>query len=444
MAWDELANLRLDPQNPWFEKYIAFIDALVRRAAGRYPVSHGTLIGPSDIAALLRGHTQSVLDLVEAPDEMRRLLGRCGDVFRQITEEAWKHIPLYHGGYYDAQYQLWSPGPIVRLQEDASGVLSPRLYREFLQPVDREVAGRFPSAFIHLHSNSMFLYDLFLEVEEIRCFQVNYELHSGGPPIAGMIPAFRKIQAAGRPLLVRGSFTPDELRLLVDSLDPRGLYLYIMVGSLAEVEPCGRCWGVSPHDHNIAKCGQAGLGMPRLLAAGDRRWLPQNAPLGLYTESRRLPQCLPLPNPVPSQIPPASPPPYQNTPALPIPAPPPSSACLHRTIRRPIMPAMPHKTEPSAGNHSRCLAMPHKPNHPPPISLFYGNGTIRPPVPCAILIPTKLATRFAIFEFATRFALFYGPSPPALARSKPTRVYWRGSWLPSEPMMARTGATYGT
>jgi len=236
LPWDELASLHLDLRHPWFGKYIEFIEALVRHSAGRYPVSHGALIGPSDIAALLRGHSHSVLDLVETPDQMRPLLGRCSEIFLRITEEAWKRIPLFCGGYYDAQYQLWSPGPIVRLQEDASGVLSPRLYREFLQPIDREVAGHFPSAFIHLHTNSMFLYDLFLEVEEIRCFQVNYELHSGGPPIAGMIPAFRKIQAAGRPLLVRGSFTPEELRLLVDSLDPRGLYLYIMVSSVAEAD----------------------------------------------------------------------------------------------------------------------------------------------------------------------------------------------------------------
>lgn len=174
--------------------------------------------------------------MLESPDEMRRLLRRCGDIFRQITGEAWKHIPLDFSGYYDVQYQLWSPGPIVRLQEDASGVLSPRLYREFLQPVDREVARHFSSAFIHLHTNSMFLYDQFLEVEPIRCFQVNYEVNSGGPPMAGMIPVLRKIQAPSRPLLVRGSFTPAELRLLMDSLDPRGLYLYIMVGSLDEAE----------------------------------------------------------------------------------------------------------------------------------------------------------------------------------------------------------------
>jgi hypothetical protein len=236
LPWNALQDLSLDPANPWFLKYIDFIRALVKRSAGRYPVSHGTLIGPSDIAALLRGHTQSVLDLKHEPEPARRLLGRCAAIFRQITEEAWKHIPLYHGGYYDAQYQIWAPGPIARMQEDASGVLSPRLYREFLQPIDRELAGHFPNAFIHLHSNAMFLLDLYLEIEEIRSFQVNYELISGGPPVDGMIPYLRKIQRAGRPLLFRGSFTPDELRLLVDSLDPRGLYLYIMVGSLKEAE----------------------------------------------------------------------------------------------------------------------------------------------------------------------------------------------------------------
>jgi len=236
LPWEALADLRLDTEGAWFRVYIEFIRALVRRAAGRYPVSHGTLIGPSDIAALVRGHTQGVIDLVESPAQTAALLERCGEIFCQITEAAWREIPRYHGGYYDAQYQLWAPGPIVRLQEDASGVFSPRLYKKYLQPVDRMVARRFANTFIHLHTNSMFLYDLFLEVEEIRAFQVNYELHSGGPNVAGMIPAFRKIQAANRPLLVRGAFTPDELRQLVDALDPRGLYLYIMVESLAEAE----------------------------------------------------------------------------------------------------------------------------------------------------------------------------------------------------------------
>ena len=236
LPWSDLEAIELNPENAWLRVYVAFIQALVRRSAGRFPVSHGTLIGPSDIAALLRGHTQNVLDLLCEPEPAGRLIARSGEIFHRVTQAAWRHIPLYHGGYYDAQYQLWAPGPIVRLQEDAAGVLSPTLYRRYVKPVDHRVAGHYANAFIHLHSNSMFLLDLFLAVEEIRCFQVNYELHSGGPDITGMLPYFRKIQAANRPLLIRGSFTPDELRQLLDGLDSAGLYLYIMVESLAEVD----------------------------------------------------------------------------------------------------------------------------------------------------------------------------------------------------------------
>ena len=51
-----------------------------------------------------------------------------------------------------------------------------------------------------------------------------------------MIPAFRKIQAGGRPLLVRG---PSRRTSCVSSRvrsTRAGLYLYLMVGSSAEAE----------------------------------------------------------------------------------------------------------------------------------------------------------------------------------------------------------------
>jgi hypothetical protein len=120
------------------------------------------------------------------------------------------------------------------MQEDATAVYSPDLYRKFVQPVDRKLAAGFASSFMHLHSTSMFLLDAFLEIEEIRCFEINNDVC--GPPLKDMVRYFQRVQKVRRPLLIRGSFDPEEMRLLMDVLEPRGLFLNIMVSTMQEAE----------------------------------------------------------------------------------------------------------------------------------------------------------------------------------------------------------------
>jgi hypothetical protein len=232
--WEGALKVRLDRENPWYRKYFEFADALVRVSAGSFPVSHAAELGPTDLMAALRGHTESVWDLADEPEKSAQLLELTGEILRDLTEQLWARLPLFHGGYFDAQYSLWAPGPIVRMQEDATAFYSPAFYRKFVQPVDRKLAAHFANSFIHLHSTSMFLLDAFLECEEIQCFEVNQDVL--GPPVREMAGHFRRVQRAGRPLLIRGSFEPDEVRLLMDSLDPRGLFLNIMVRDRKEAE----------------------------------------------------------------------------------------------------------------------------------------------------------------------------------------------------------------
>ena len=233
-SWEEIDALRLDPENPWFTKYIEFAEALVRHSQGRYPVSHGALVGPCDILGELRGHTQSILDIMEEPELTMRALWRATRIFDAVTKEIWQRLPLWHGGYFDGMYQLWAPGPIIRMQEDASGLYSPALYRKFLQPLDRYLAGRYANSFLHLHSTSMFLLDAFLEIAELKCFEINND--AIGLPLAEMVPYFRMVQQAYRSLLVRGALSPNDAKLLMDSLEPRGLYLLVVVKDVREAD----------------------------------------------------------------------------------------------------------------------------------------------------------------------------------------------------------------
>jgi len=242
LPWDLALQVRLDRASPWYQKYMEFIRVLVRHSDGQFPVSHSAELGPTDLHALLRGHTQSILDLVTEPANSARLLWRMGEIFVELTQEIWQQLPRFHGGYFDAQYSLWAPGSIVRMQEDATALYSPELYREFVQPVDRMIASQFDCSFIHLHSTSMFLLDGFLEIDEIRCFEINKD--ATGPSLRKLIPYLQTVQQASRPLLVRGSFTPAELALLLDSLESRGLMLQLLVTDLREVEGLKRVLGM--------------------------------------------------------------------------------------------------------------------------------------------------------------------------------------------------------
>jgi len=234
LDWERALRSRLDASNPWYRLYFELADLLVERSAGRFPVSHNAEIGPSDVHAVLRGHTRAIEDLMDEPGQSAALIRHAAGLFAELTESLWRRLPLWGGGWFDAQYCLWAPRPIARLQEDASAVLSPALYRSLVRPADSFLARRFPCAFMHLHSTSMFLLDAFLEIDELRCFEINNDV--SGPPLETMLPHFRRVQRSGRSLLIRGSFSPEELRLLLNSLDPRGLMLLIMVRDRREAD----------------------------------------------------------------------------------------------------------------------------------------------------------------------------------------------------------------
>jgi hypothetical protein len=243
LSWEETEKIwRAAESNPWYAKYMEFTDALVERSAGRYPISHTTLVGPLDYAINIRGHEQAVVDLIEDPERMARFLDAGADFFIDITKAVWRRIPLFHGGWFDAQYQLWAPAPIARMQEDAVAVMSPDLYRRYIKPVDEKIARAFECAFMHLHSTSMFVLDDILEIDALKCLQINNDV--AGPPLSEMIGHFRKTQASGRSLVIRGSFTSDELKFLTDHLDPRGLYLNIMIQDEAELDPLKKIVGM--------------------------------------------------------------------------------------------------------------------------------------------------------------------------------------------------------
>jgi hypothetical protein len=225
-------NLDWSPENPWRRKYLEFVSVLKNHFANRLPVGQPILRGVSDIIAALRGSSQMIFDLYDFPEKYKELGKLCTDLVRTLVRDQQRLTGPFAGGYFIEQFSLWAPGPIIRMQEDASALFSPGLYEKLLQEEDRRLADAFPYSLIHLHSSSLFLLDRILKVEPILCFQINKDAAAAIPE---EIPYFKMVQKSGKRLLIRGKLTLEDLALLRKDLSPRGLYLQIVVENPEEI-----------------------------------------------------------------------------------------------------------------------------------------------------------------------------------------------------------------
>jgi hypothetical protein len=239
---DELDRVRLDPQTPWFLKYLEFTEKLVRLSAGRFPVGMPIMRGPSDIVGAIMGQTEMVFALADESERMKEFFNRAAEAFLGVLTAQNALIPPFEGGTALGFYHVWCPGPSVWYQEDLSAIMSPALYREFLAEPERRICMGKDHTAIHLHPASFFMLDELLAKDDLTAIEVNKDV--GGPPVAEMLPQLLRIQEKKR-LILWGDLDEDDLGRIERALSPQGLFLHIIapdVGTAARLRDRVRAW----------------------------------------------------------------------------------------------------------------------------------------------------------------------------------------------------------
>lgn len=212
-------------ENAWFQCLVNFTKGLVAVAAGRFPVGAPLLRGPGDAASALCGPMNMMTGYLDAPDGMRRLLEHCAQVRLEVVRRLHEVIPSWFGTHAAGGYpsKVWSKKSVAYNQEDSAALLSPTLFRDFLLPLERRQCEAAEINFIHLHSSCLWPVDLLLEDHAYAVLEINIDHEGAGPSLPKLMPTFKKIQAARRPLLLWGDISPADWRLLRDELNPAGL-----------------------------------------------------------------------------------------------------------------------------------------------------------------------------------------------------------------------------
>ena len=156
--------------------------------------------GPLDTLAALRTPQRKNFHPIEQPDEVSRILAELAELWIRVAGAVSAEIPAFCGGYC-SRMRMWAPGPTVTPQNDVSTLLSLRMYRRLVLPLDARIVEAFPYHCFHMHGSEYHQVDGLLTLEGLTVIQFTLEHTLGGPSIEQTLPVLRRILAC-KPLVV--------------------------------------------------------------------------------------------------------------------------------------------------------------------------------------------------------------------------------------------------
>jgi hypothetical protein len=238
---DTLRDIVYNETNPWLNTMKRHVEYFSEQAHGRFPVGTNLFTGPADIMGALRGITELYMDIALNPEEVKKLAVICTEAFIQTTQYCFDLIPSLEGGYCD-YYSLWTPGRSCMVDNDLSVGLSPEDYHNVLFPFDCQAMESMETAWMHTHSAQIRLVPEFLKIPALKAIQVVNDWPAG-PTVQEMLPMFKLIQQ-NHCLLLR-KFSPEDLQMIHEELDPAGLYVDTQCDSLEDAQRFLQTWGNS-------------------------------------------------------------------------------------------------------------------------------------------------------------------------------------------------------
>lgn len=189
-------SLRHDPNGPWWPRVCDCYRAARDRFGGQVQIDMTDLGGNLDLLSTFRPSERLLLDLYDAPDEVKRLTweghDRWWDYFDRLAA-----LCGYDNPGYTAWCPIFSEKPYYMLQCDFCYMIGPRMFDEFVKPELSASCRRLVNPFYHLDGPGQLPHlDSLLEIEELKGIQ--WIPGDGSPDITQWPDVYRRIHKAGK------------------------------------------------------------------------------------------------------------------------------------------------------------------------------------------------------------------------------------------------------
>ena len=220
---DAVGTLRFDPSTKWYRIHEELLKESVRISEGNYFTGLPDLIEGLDTLAALRDNEALMMDLVERPEWVKEKVREINQVWFAAYERMYDIVKFDDGGSTWGGFRLWGPGKTAKLQCDASAMISPAMFEEFVVPALAEQCEWLDYSVYHLDGTQAVRHlDALLSIDELDCIEWTPQ---AGQPMGGSpkwYDMYRKILAAGK-CVQAIDVEPSEVLPLLDACGTKGM-----------------------------------------------------------------------------------------------------------------------------------------------------------------------------------------------------------------------------
>lgn len=231
---DEVSNYHpnLREDNKWWRTMNTLLDAICETAEGNFLVGVPDIHYGGDSLAAALGARSLIRSLYTKPDEVKRLIRELTNICLRVFNEYYRKISRVQRGSI-TWIPAYSKGRYFALQDDFSGLVSPKMFEEFFLEEQITLARSLDNSIFHLDGQiALGNLDHLLRVECLDGIQ--WVPGAGSKPMREWIDVCRKVLSSGKCLVI--SCSPNEVETMLSRLIFRGLMLCVHCRSEKEAK----------------------------------------------------------------------------------------------------------------------------------------------------------------------------------------------------------------
>jgi 5-methyltetrahydrofolate--homocysteine methyltransferase len=246
----EFAALRYDEHNRWWTLHQKMAEEAAALAAGDFYVTIPDIIENLDILSALRGPQNLCYDMLDEPEAVHRGVDIVDSVYFRYYDRLYDILKDDDGSSSYTAFRILGKGRAAKIQCDYSALISPDMFREYVQPSLRKQCRNLDHSIYHLDGPDAIKHvPALMEIEELDALQWTCGAGKPDGSCEQWYPIYDQVRAAGKSLWIQlydgdASCWAESAKRLVKRYGKTGMYfLFPEFTSLGEAQKMANLFG---------------------------------------------------------------------------------------------------------------------------------------------------------------------------------------------------------